>query len=106
MLLRSVVCLLTLLLIPSVALAEKRLALVISNAAYPSEIGKLENPHKDSAVIAAALEAVGFEKGDIVVLKDVDQPYDAAGCGGVYRAHREGGLGCGCISLLFGARGR
>jgi len=74
MLLRSAVCLLTLLLLPSVALAEKRLALVISNAAYPSEIGKLENPHKDSAVIAAALEAVGFEKGDTVVLKDVDQP--------------------------------
>jgi formylglycine-generating enzyme required for sulfatase activity len=58
----------------SPTLAETRLALVISNASYPAEIGKLENPHKDGAVIAAALDAVGFEKRNITVLKDADQP--------------------------------
>jgi uncharacterized caspase-like protein len=56
------------------ALAETRLALVISNASYPIEIGRLENPHKDGAVIAAALEAVGFENRNITLLKDADQP--------------------------------
>jgi hypothetical protein len=60
--------------IASPAIAEVRLALVISNASYPAEIGRLENPHKDSAIIAAALESVGFEKRDITVLRDADQP--------------------------------
>ena len=36
--------------------AETRLALIISNAAYPSEIGRLANPHKDGAVIAVGSE--------------------------------------------------
>jgi len=55
-------------------LAETRLALLISNASYPAEIGRLENPHKDSAMVAAALENVGFEKRNIVALRDADQP--------------------------------
>jgi hypothetical protein len=69
--LRVAVALLVL-LIPSVARAETRLALVISNASYPAEIGRLENPHRDGAVIAAALETVGFERRNITVLKDAD----------------------------------
>jgi uncharacterized caspase-like protein len=71
--LRGAVALLVL-LIPSILYAETRLALVISNASYPAEIGRLENPYKDGAVIAAALEAVGFERRNITVLKDADQP--------------------------------
>jgi hypothetical protein len=62
---------------PIAALAPDRgtrLALVISNESYPTEIGVLANPHKDGAVIAAALEGVGFEKSKITVLKDADQP--------------------------------
>jgi len=38
--------------------AETRLALVITNAGYPFEIGALAIPHKDGTVIAAGLEAV------------------------------------------------
>jgi uncharacterized caspase-like protein len=34
----------------------------------------LANPHKDGAVIASALESVGFARDNIVILKDVDQP--------------------------------
>jgi len=56
MLLRSAISLLMLILFNSGALAETRLAFVISNASYLSEIGKLENPHKDGVMIAAALE--------------------------------------------------
>ena len=56
------------------AAAETRLALIISNAAYPSEIGRLANPHKDGAVIAAGLQSVGFESDNITILRDADQP--------------------------------
>ncbi len=55
-------------------LAETRLALVISNASYPSEIGSLVNPHKDGATIAAALQEVGFVKANIEIIKEADQP--------------------------------
>jgi uncharacterized caspase-like protein len=54
--------------------AETRLALIITNADYPSEIGALANPRTDGAVIAAALQTVGFEKGNIVIVRDADQP--------------------------------
>jgi uncharacterized caspase-like protein len=54
--------------------AETRLALVITNAAYPSEIGALANPHKDGVVIAAGLQSVGFERDNIAIVKDADQP--------------------------------
>jgi tetratricopeptide (TPR) repeat protein len=52
---------------------ETRLALVISNATYPAEIGTLDYPHKDSAVIALALQGVGFEEHNVTLLKDADQ---------------------------------
>ena len=54
--------------------AETRLALVITNAAYPSEIGALANPHKDGMVIAAGLQSVGFERDNITIVRDADQP--------------------------------
>jgi hypothetical protein len=56
------------------ALGESRIALVVSKASYLSEIGALANSHKDGAVIAAALETVGFEKRNVAVLRDADQP--------------------------------
>jgi uncharacterized caspase-like protein len=61
-------------LLPVPARAESRLALIITNAGYPSEIGTLANPHKDGAVIATGLQAVGFEKNNIVIVRDADQP--------------------------------
>jgi uncharacterized caspase-like protein len=41
--------------------SERRVALVIGNGAYGSEIGALANPSNDAADIAEALEAAGFE---------------------------------------------
>jgi uncharacterized caspase-like protein len=49
------------LLVPSVAQAEKRLALLIGNEAYAPTIGALANPHNDVAVLATALKGLGFE---------------------------------------------
>ena len=37
-----------------------RHALVITNQAYAGTVGRLENPHHDGRVVAAALESVGF----------------------------------------------
>jgi uncharacterized caspase-like protein len=54
--------------------AETRLALIITNSGYSSDIGALGNAHKDGAVIAAGLQNVGFEKSNITIIKDADQP--------------------------------
>ena len=56
------------------AAAATRLALVITNSGYPSEIGALANTHKDGAVIATGLQAVGFDKSNIVIVRDADHP--------------------------------
>jgi hypothetical protein len=62
-----------LLLLPTAAHAETRLALIVTNASYPNEIGKLANPHKHGDLIAAALKTVGFATGNITVIRDADQ---------------------------------
>src|SRR5262249_30553645 len=46
----------------------------VSRSSSPSEIGRLANPHKDGAVIAAGLAGVGFERDNITIVKDADQP--------------------------------
>ena len=52
---------------------EQRLALVITNAKYPAEIGALANPHTDGALIVGALKAVGFEDRNIAIIQDAGQ---------------------------------
>jgi len=53
--------------------AETRLALIVTNAKYPVEVGALANPHKDGELIAAALRNVGFAQADIAIVRDADQ---------------------------------
>ena len=43
------------------AQAEKRIALLIGNQGYGSEIGRLANPHNDVALLEKTLKALGFE---------------------------------------------
>ena len=52
-----------LLLLPTAlhAQAEKRIALLIGNQGYGSEIGRLANPHNDVALLEKTLKALGFE---------------------------------------------
>ena len=52
-----------LLLLPTAlhAQAEKRIALLIGNQGYGSEIGRLANPHNDVALLERTLKALGFE---------------------------------------------
>jgi uncharacterized caspase-like protein len=59
MLLRAAIAVL-LLLVPSVAQADKRVALVIGNSAY-KYAGELANPRNDATDMSAALRNVGFQ---------------------------------------------
>jgi uncharacterized caspase-like protein len=58
------------------ARAEKRIALLIGNEAYGSEIGRLANPHNDVALLEQALKGLRFE---VVTVRD-------AGLGALTRA--------------------
>ena len=73
---RAAIALLMLLLVPSAALAEKRIALLIGNQAYGSEIGRLGNPHNDVALLEKSLKGLGFE---VVTVRD-------AGLAGLHQA--------------------
>jgi hypothetical protein len=53
--------LLVLMWAPFPAFAEKRLALLIGNEAYASEVGRLANPHNDVALLERALTGLGFD---------------------------------------------
>ena len=78
MLLRSAICLVFLLVLGSGALAEKRIALVIANQGYATEVGPLKNPLKDIRIVGAALAKVGFEMLDPVKDANRDQILYAA----------------------------
>jgi uncharacterized caspase-like protein len=67
-----------LLLLPSAASAqtEKRIALLIGNQGYDSQIGHLANPHNDIALLEKALKELGFE---ITTVRDM-------GLGGLHQA--------------------
>ena len=60
-----------LLLLPTTAFSqtEKRIALLIGNQGYGSEIGRLANPHNDVAMLEQALQGIRF---DVVTARDVD----------------------------------
>ena len=94
--LRSALCLLTFLLLHSAALAEQRIALLIGNEAYASEIGRLANPHNDVALLEQALKGLGFE---VVTARD-------AGLGSLTRAvnayaRRVQAAGPGAIGFFY-----
>jgi len=47
-------------LLPSPLRAEARIALLVGNEAYASQIGQLTNPHNDVALLEQALKGLGF----------------------------------------------
>jgi formylglycine-generating enzyme required for sulfatase activity len=74
--LRAAVIVLLIVLLPSPARAEARIALLIGNEAYGNEIGRLANPHNDVALLEQALKGLAFE---VVTVHD-------AGLGALNRA--------------------
>jgi formylglycine-generating enzyme required for sulfatase activity len=73
---RAAIALLLLMLLPSGADAQQRIALLIGNEGYASEIGRLANPHNDVGLLEKALKGLGFE---VVTVSD-------AGLGALTRA--------------------
>src|SRR5262249_24289120 len=70
-------------LLPSLARAEARIALLIGNQRYATEVGPLKNPLNDIHFVGAALAKVGFEV--MTPVQDADRgrilraAYDFAG---------------------------
>jgi uncharacterized caspase-like protein len=58
--LRAAVIVLLIALFPSQARADGRIALLIGNEAYATEIGRLANPHNDVALLERTLKGLGF----------------------------------------------
>jgi formylglycine-generating enzyme required for sulfatase activity len=58
---RAAIGLIVWVLLASVAHAEKRIALLISNQGYSGEIGRLANPHNDVVLLEKALKDLHFE---------------------------------------------
>ena len=58
---RALFALILLLLVPSAAQAEQRIALLIGNQAYKPGVGALVNPLNDVHIVGEALRALGFE---------------------------------------------
>src|SRR5215813_13693521 len=73
---RAIVIILLLVLMPVHARAEAKIALLIGNETYASQIGPLANPHNDVALLDATLKGLGFE---VTVVRD-------AGLGALTRA--------------------
>jgi uncharacterized caspase-like protein len=58
------------------ASAAERFALLIGNQGYNAKVGQLKTPHKDIALIGAALRSLGFK---VTEVKDADyRSIDAA----------------------------
>ena len=61
---RAAIALLVLMLVPSAAQAEKRIALLIGNQSYGTEIGRLANPHNDLSLLEKSLKDLGLRPRD------------------------------------------
>jgi uncharacterized caspase-like protein len=64
-----VLALVLLALLPSVASAEARIALLIGNKGYSPKVGPLQNPFNDITLIGAALEKLNFR---VTLVRDAD----------------------------------
>jgi uncharacterized caspase-like protein len=90
--LRAVIALLVL-LVPSIAQAEARIALLIGNQGYNASVGTLKNPFNDIAMVGDALSKQGFEilppikdakrSGMLGGVRDLVRRLNAAGAGAI-----------------------
>src|SRR5215510_16245550 len=93
---RLCIALVVLVLLPSLASAEARVALLIGNQGYAAKVGPLKNPHSDVLLVGAALRSLGFK---VTELKDADyRSTDAAIKRHIAMVRREGQ---GAISFVY-----
>jgi hypothetical protein len=94
--LRAAIALL-MLLVPSIAQAEARFALLIGNQGYSTSVGTLKNPFNDIAVVREALSKQGFE-----VLPPIKDAKRSAMLGGVRDlVRRLNAAGAGAIGFIY-----
>src|SRR5262245_59671750 len=94
--LRTAYILFLLIFLPSSALAEARLALLIGNQNYNGKVGPLKNPQNDIALVGTALRSLGFK---VTELKDADyRAMDTAINRHIQNVRREGS---GTLSVLY-----
>jgi formylglycine-generating enzyme required for sulfatase activity len=94
--LRAVIALLVL-LVPSVAQAEARIALLIGNQGYSATVGTLKNPFNDIAVVGDALSRQGFEV--LPPIKDAKRSAILAGVRDLVR--RLNVAGAGAVGFIY-----
>jgi hypothetical protein len=84
-------------LVPSIAQAEARFALLIGNQGYSTTVGALKNPFNDIAVVGEALSKQGFE-----ILPPIKDAKRSAMLGGVRDlVHRLNAAGAGAIGFIY-----
>jgi hypothetical protein len=94
---RTIVVLILLALLPSVAHAEARFALLIGNQAYDPSVGILRNPYNDITVVGEALAKQGFQ-----VLPPIKDAKRSAMLGGVRDlVHHLNVAGAGAIGFIY-----
>jgi Caspase domain len=94
---RAVIVLVILALLPSVAHAEGRFALLIGNQSYDPSVGVLKNPHNVIAVVGDALAKQAFE-----VLLPIRDAKRSAILGGVRNlVGRLNAAGAGAIGFIY-----
>ena len=95
---RVAIALLLMVLVPSAAHAEKRIALLIGNQSYSAEIGRLANPHNDVALLGQALKGLGFE---VTTVSGCRACGSAPGRQRARAPRAGGGAECGRLLLLL-----
>jgi uncharacterized caspase-like protein len=94
---RAAIVFFVLVLLPSVAHAEARIALLIGNQAYDPSVGILKNPHNDIAVVGQALPNQGFEL--LLPIKDARRSVMLSGVRDLVR--RLNAAGAGAIGFIY-----
>src|SRR5262249_19279049 len=84
-------------LLPTAAVAQAKIALLIGNQAYEKSVGVLKNSHNDIAIVGEALRAQNFE-----VLPPIKDARRSAMLGGVRElVRRLNDAGTGSIGFIY-----
>ncbi len=66
----AIFCFPLILSVPGWAQEQAKIALLVGNKAYDSQLGPLLNPHNDVALVASALRKIGFKETNIHIFYD------------------------------------
>jgi TPR repeat protein len=90
-------CIVSALSEPAEAQTQKKIALLIGNADYKPDVGKLVNPHNDVALVAQALRQLGFEVVETVPNAGLGRLHEEVSA----HVRRVRAAGSGAIGFLY-----